>query len=120
MFARSFYRFAPAIALMVVAVAAGAARAHAQTASHDPAAALFDDTVVHDLQLTISTRDWQSLKEHFRENTRYPADLRWRDQTARNIAVRSRGNGSRSGTKPRSEERRVGKEGTARRRARPQ
>src|SRR5262245_14493881 len=83
--------------LIVVAGLLEPARARAQ---NDPAAALFDDTVVHDIRLTISTRDWDSLKEHFKENTRYPADLRWRDQTARSIAVRSRGNGSRSGSKP--------------------
>src|SRR5262245_43830311 len=69
-------------------------------AQNDAAAPLFDDTVVHELRLTMSSRDWESLKEHFQENTRYPADLRWRDQTVRNIAIRSRGNGSRSGSKP--------------------
>src|SRR4051812_14318845 len=69
-------------------------------AQGDAAAAIFDDTVVHDIRLTMSSRDWESLKEHFTENTRYPADLRWRDQTVRNIAVRSRGTGSRNGTKP--------------------
>src|SRR5215470_12096860 len=70
------------------------------SAQNDAAAALFDDSVVHDIRLTMSSRDWDSLKEHYLENTRYPADLRWRDQTVRNIAVRSRGTGSRSGTKP--------------------
>jgi hypothetical protein len=69
-------------------------------AQDDPAGALFDDGTLHDIRLTISPRDWESLKEHFQENTRYPADLRWRDVTARGIAIRSRGNGSRSGSKP--------------------
>jgi len=74
------------------------ARPEAQ--SGDAAAAIFDDSVVHDIRLTMSSRDWDSLREHFTENTRYPADLRWRDQTVRNIAIRSRGTGSRNGTKP--------------------
>jgi spore coat protein CotH len=86
-----------AAALVLAAALFDPARARAQS---DAAAALFDDRVVHDIQLTISSRDWVSLKEHFTENTRYPADLRWRDQVARNVGVRSRGNGSRSGTKP--------------------
>jgi spore coat protein CotH len=96
MFRARFHDHLAAAALVVFAGLLGPAPAHAQSA----AAALFDDTVVHDLQLTISSRDWESLKEHFKENTRYPADLRWRDQTARSIGVRSRGNGSRSGAKP--------------------
>jgi spore coat protein CotH len=97
MFRRLSHVHAAVAALVVVAGLVEPARARAQS---DPAAALFDDTVVHEIRLTISTRDWESLKEHFKENTRYPADLRWRDQTVRNIAIRSRGNGSRSGTKP--------------------
>jgi spore coat protein CotH len=86
-----------AAALVLAAALFDPAHARAQS---DAAAALFDDTVVHDIQLTISARDWASLKEHFTENTRYPADLRWRDQVARNVGVRSRGNGSRSVAKP--------------------
>lgn len=66
----------------------------------DPIDALFDDSVVQEIRLAINPRDWQSLQVNFRENTRYPADLRWRDQVVRSIAIRSRGNGSRSGVKP--------------------
>jgi spore coat protein CotH len=85
------------IAVVAIQAAITVAPARAQ---NDAAAALFDDTVVHEIRLTMSSRDWESLKEHFQESTRYPADLRWRDQTVRNIAIRSRGNGSRNGTKP--------------------
>jgi len=95
MFSARSYTHAAALGLIAGLLQPALAHAHS-----DPAAALFDDTIVHDLQLTISSRDWESLKEHFKENTRYPADLRWRDQTARSIGVRSRGNGSRSGSKP--------------------
>lgn len=61
---------------------------------------LFDDSVLHDITLNISTLDWQMLKAHYLENTYYPADFRWRTNVVRNIGIKSRGSGSRSGTKP--------------------
>jgi hypothetical protein len=61
---------------------------------------LFDPRVLHDVHLTVNTRDWAQLKEGFRENTYYLADLRWRDLVVRNAGIRSRGTGSRSGVKP--------------------
>jgi len=73
----------------------------AQTAAPpDPADAFFDDTVVHEIRLAVNSRDWQSLKDHFQENTYYPADFRWRDQVVRYVGIRSRGNGSRRPQKP--------------------
>jgi len=42
----------------------------------------------------------QDLREHYDENTYYPADLQWRDQRIRNVGIRSRGLGSRNPTKP--------------------
>lgn len=65
--------------------------------SSDP---LFDDSSLHEIRLTVNTRDWQTLKDHYLENTYYPADFRWRDRVVRNVGIRSRGSGSRSGTKP--------------------
>jgi hypothetical protein len=65
-----------------------------------PSDALFDDTVVHDIYLTVNSRDWQSLKDHYLDNTYYPANFRWRDQTFRNVGIRSRGHTSRSPVKP--------------------
>jgi spore coat protein H len=70
------------------------------TPAADPSDAFFDDTVVHTINLTISSRDWDSLRIHYLDNTDYPCDFRWRDQVKRNIAIRSRGTGSRSGVKP--------------------
>lgn len=61
---------------------------------------LFDDTVVHDIYLTVNTRDWQSLKDNYLDNTYYPANFRWRDQIVRNVGLRSRGHTSRSPIKP--------------------
>jgi spore coat protein CotH len=62
--------------------------------------AFFDDTVLHEIRLNVNTRDWQSLKDHFLDNTYYPCDFRWRGHVLRNIGIRSRGRGSRSGVKP--------------------
>lgn len=60
----------------------------------------FDDAVLHDIHLDINGQDWQALKDHPFDNTYYPSEFRWRDQRVRNIGIRSRGTGSRSGTKP--------------------
>jgi spore coat protein CotH len=62
--------------------------------------AFFDDSVLHEIRLDINSKDWKSLKDHYTENTYYPCDFRWRDQTLRGIGIRSRGSGSRSGIKP--------------------
>ncbi len=71
-----------------------------QPATSDEATPFFDGTVLHDVFITINSKDWASLKEHFLDNTYYPATMVWKDQTVRNIGVRSRGTGSRSGVKP--------------------
>ena len=60
----------------------------------------FDDSVVHDIRLSLNSKDWAALKQNFRENIYYPATLQWRDVTVSNVGIRSRGLGSRSGTKP--------------------
>ena len=61
---------------------------------------LFNDAELHDVMLTLSDRDWSDLKAHPEENTNYPADLRWRGITVRNIGIRSRGTSTRNGVKP--------------------
>ena len=60
----------------------------------------FDDAVVHEIRLVINSTDWQSLKDHYLDNTYYPCDFRWQGQVVRNVGIRSRGTGSRSGVKP--------------------
>jgi spore coat protein CotH len=65
-----------------------------------PSDPFFDDTVVHEIRLNISSRDWQALQIHYQDNTYYACDFRWRDQVIRNIGIRSRGSGSRNGVKP--------------------
>ena len=61
---------------------------------------LFNEGVVHTLQITIHTRDWDTLRANFTSNDFYPADVTWNGLRVRNVGIRSRGLGSRSGVKP--------------------
>jgi spore coat protein CotH len=60
----------------------------------------FNDSSLQEVRITISERDWSTLKANFEENTYYAADLTWRGVTLRNVGIRSRGGGTRTGTKP--------------------
>lgn len=98
---RSRWRVAIIALALNVAVSNGlAAQVSDPPEAASAADALFDDTVLHEIHLSLSSRDWAALKEHALDNTYYPCDLRWRDQVVRNIGIRSRGTGSRSGVKP--------------------
>ena len=61
---------------------------------------LFDDSVVKDVRITINSSDWTALTTNFTENTYYPCQLEVVGLTLSNVGIRSRGFGSRSGTKP--------------------
>jgi spore coat protein CotH len=61
---------------------------------------LFDDTRLHDIYVTVSQRDWDTLKTNPESDAYYPADLRWNGVTVRNAGLRSRGNSTRNGVKP--------------------
>jgi spore coat protein CotH len=61
----------------------------------DPADAFFNDGVLHEIRLSVNTRDLQVLKDHWLDKTYYPADFRWNNQVVRNVGIRSRGGGSR-------------------------
>ncbi|MGH9387836.1 MAG: CotH kinase family protein [Vicinamibacterales bacterium] len=61
---------------------------------------IFDPTVLHRVDLNLHSADWAKLKLNFQTNDYYPADLTWNGQTVRNVGIRSRGRGSRSGIKP--------------------
>lgn len=83
-----FVGLAPALAL-------------AQTPPPGPTDAdLFDDSVLHELRLTIHPSDWARLRRDFNENTYVPANFTWRGITVQNVGIRSRGFGSRNGVKP--------------------
>ena len=94
------FRFA---ALFVLLVLVGVGTTAAQAPAGPPAPTsndFFDDSVLHSIRLEINPRDWNELKANFQLNTYYPAHFLWRDQLAKNVAIRSRGTGSRSGSKP--------------------
>jgi spore coat protein CotH len=61
---------------------------------------LFNESVVQTLEIAIHTRDWEALRVNFTSNDFYPADVTWNGLRVRNVGVRSRGLGSRSGVKP--------------------
>ncbi len=79
-----------AIALIIVDPAGAAA------ATQDD---LFTIDTLHELRLSISSRDFQQLRARFDENTFYAVDVQWRDVRIRNAAVRSRGAFTRNATK---------------------
>lgn len=70
------------------------AAAEAQTSDE-----LFDANALQDIRLFINSRDLGDLRTRFAENTRYPADLQWRDIRVRNVSVRSHGLASRNPAK---------------------
>ena len=80
---------------LLVLIAGSMTPASAQTADD-----LFNDRAVQTLHITIHSRDWDELRATFTANTFYPADVTWNGLRVRNVGIRSRGLGSRSGVKP--------------------
>jgi spore coat protein CotH len=89
-----------AAAIGAILVIAGRLPLYADAPTVNPSDAFFDNTVLHRVDLLINSRDWQSLIDNYLDNTYYPCDFKWNNQTVRNVGIRSRGNGSRSGVKP--------------------
>lgn len=85
------------IAIVLVAGAHGSQDGPAATPASDR---LFDPVVIQEIRLVMKPEDWATLLEEYRENTYYPADLVWQDLTVPIVGVRSRGTGSRNGSKP--------------------
>src|SRR5215467_13505217 len=65
---------------------------------------LFNDSVLHEVRITMKAADWADLKVHYLDNTYYTADnFAWKgakSASVSNITIRSRGHGSRSPLKP--------------------
>jgi hypothetical protein len=101
---RAGARPAPAVALPAPSVATPAATATVPSVALPPnvdtARVFFDGKALHDIWLTMKDGDWETLKANYMLDTYYPADFRWRGITIPVIGVKSRGYGSRSGTKP--------------------
>ena len=60
---------------------------------------LFDDSTVHDVRLLVNSRDLVRLYAGYLTNTYYPADFVWNNIRVKNVAIRSRGVGSRNQSK---------------------
>ena len=88
-------RILTATSLVLTALALAPAAPRAQSADD-----IFNGQVLQRVDLLMHSADWAKLKENFQTNEYYPADFSWNGQVARNSGIRSRGLGSRSGTKP--------------------
>ncbi len=98
-----FRRTMSALVALVPVVAFGLVLSFPSRAGAQPpdeAAPFFDNTVLHDLYFTINSKDWQTLRDNYLDNTYYPVDVKWGAVVIRNAGIRSRGTGSRSGAKP--------------------
>ena len=87
---RSRCAVAAALAMLVMSVPGAAA----QTADD-----LFDDAVLHRIDLYVNSRDWSQLRAEWEGNDYVPANFVWRGQTVWNVGIRSRGTGSRNQNK---------------------
>jgi spore coat protein CotH len=93
--------------LLLVVVSCGGASSPTGIDATSPAtpaagtpASMFDPAFLHQVQVTMSPGDWEALRENFRDNEYYAANVTIDGGLAEQVGVRSRGEGSRSGTKP--------------------
>ena len=82
---------------MLSALTGAWASTQARTPSADD---LFAGEQLHDIWIRISDRDLTLLRDNYRENTYYPADIEWNGVTVRNAGIRSQGRTSRNPHKP--------------------
>jgi spore coat protein CotH len=83
------------VAIGVLAASASAAGGVTAQTPGDP----FDDTTLHNVQLYINSKDLAVLRARYLENINIPADIVIDGTRVRNVAVRSRGLGSRNSQK---------------------
>jgi len=74
-----------------------AAALAAPVAQADP---MFDQAVLHETRIVMDPGDWQALRDDFRSNQFYAANLSIDGEVVLQVGIRSRGDGSRSGEKP--------------------
>jgi spore coat protein H len=79
--------------LLLAALVAAAAPARA-------ADAIFNQGTLHELRIVMDPADWKSLRENFRGNQYYAANISVDGEVLQQVGIRSRGKGSRSGEKP--------------------
>ncbi|PWU12039.1 MAG: hypothetical protein C5B51_01465 [Terriglobia bacterium] len=66
---------------------------------------LFDASILHEIRITMPAANWQGLKDHYLDDTNFNVDsFQWKSGsntvTVKNLAIHSRGHGSRSPFKP--------------------
>ena len=61
---------------------------------------IFDASRLHEVQIVIDAKDWQALRQNFRSNQYYAANVSLDGQVVEQIGIRSRGDGSRNEEKP--------------------
>jgi spore coat protein CotH len=61
---------------------------------------IFNQSVLHEVRLVLDPSDWQALRENFLTNQFYSANISLDNEVVQQVGIRSRGKGSRSGTKP--------------------
>jgi spore coat protein CotH len=61
---------------------------------------IFDQSLLHETRIVMDPADWQALRDNFRTNQYYAANISIDGEVVQQVGIRSRGKGSRSGTKP--------------------
>ena len=61
---------------------------------------MFDQSRLHECRLDLDAADWSALRANFQTNQYYSANLTIDGETIRQVGIRSRGAGSRSGRRP--------------------
>ncbi len=61
---------------------------------------MFDQSRLHECRLELDPADWAALRANFQTNQYYAANFTVDGETTRQVGIRSRGLGSRSGEKP--------------------
>jgi spore coat protein CotH len=80
-----------AAALVAITLAAPSLSPLSAQSAVDP----FDDTTLHDVRLFVNSKDLTQLRARYTENINTPADIQIDGTRVRNVAIRSRGLGSR-------------------------
>ena len=68
--------------------------------SPTPTPGPFDTGVLHEARLDVDPAVFQTLLDHYLDDTYYPANISFDGQSLANVGIRSRGEGSRSNVKP--------------------
>src|SRR5574341_574491 len=61
---------------------------------------MFNPAVLHETRIEMDPSDWQALRDNFRSNQYYAANLSLDGEVVQQVGIRSRGLGSRNETKP--------------------